>query len=53
VACDVFIDYFNAGRSADILDHRRTTIDHSVVTRNQVLTGLGRPRLIVAGRGVS
>ena len=37
VDTDVFIDYFNAGQYASILDDRRTTIYYSVVTRKELL----------------
>lgn len=36
VNTDVFIDYFNAGQYADILDDRQTTIYYSVVTRKEL-----------------
>jgi predicted nucleic acid-binding protein len=42
VDTDVFIDYFNAGQYADILDDRETTIYYSVVTRKELL---GKPGL--------
>ena len=42
VDTDVFIDYFNAGQYADILDDRQTTIYYSVVTRKELL---GKPGL--------
>jgi predicted nucleic acid-binding protein len=37
VDTDVFIDYFNAGQYASILDDRQTTIYYSVVTRKELL----------------
>lgn len=37
VDTDVFIDYFNAGQYAGILDDRQTTIYYSVVTRKELL----------------
>ena len=37
VDTDVFIDYFNAGQYASILDARQTTIYYSVVTRKELL----------------
>ena len=39
---DVFIDYFNAGDYAGVLDDRQTTIYYSVVTRKELL---GKPGL--------
>jgi len=42
VDTDVFIDYFNAGEYADILEGQRTTIYYSVVTRKELL---GKPGL--------
>ena len=37
VDTDVFIDYFNAGQYAGILDDRQNTIYYSVVTRKELL----------------
>ena len=37
VDTDVFIDYFNVGQHADVLDDRRVTIYYSVVTRKELL----------------
>ena len=41
VDTDVFIDYFNAGQHAGVLDDRRATIYYSVVTRKELLGKLG------------
>ena len=43
VDTDIFIDYFNAGHHAGILDDRQATIYYSVVTRKELL---GRFRLV-------
>ena len=41
VDTDVFIDYFNAGDYADVLDDREATVYYSVVTRKELLGKLG------------
>lgn len=41
VDTDIFIDYFNSGRYADLLDDVRNTIYSSVVTRKELLTKEG------------
>ena len=41
VDTDVFIDYFNAGQHAGVLEDRQATIYYSVVTRKELLGKLG------------
>ena len=41
VDTDVFIDYFNTGHHAGVLDDRQATIYYSVVTRKELLGKLG------------